>query len=206
MVRKTLLAGIAAMAMVSGFASDPSGSNSSAYAEESGKADLPKALTFKMNTLEGEPADMGKYAGKVVMFVNVASKCGMTPQYEALQKLNESFKDKGLEIVGVPCNQFGGQEAGTSKEIKEFCSSKYNVTFDMMEKVNVVDKGKDKASDFFKYLSEMDAPPKGKGAIAWNFEKFVLDRKGNLVGRFGSGVKPDSAEVVKVIETALAAK
>ena len=132
--------------MVSGNASDPTGSSSSAYAEEAGKSDLPKALTFKMNTLDGEPADMSKYAGKVVMFVNVASKCGMTPQYDALQKLNESFKEKGLEIVGVPCNQFGGQEAGSSKEIKEFCSSKYHVTFDMMEKVNVVDKGKDKVA------------------------------------------------------------
>lgn len=206
MYRKTLLAGIAAMAMVLGNASDPTGSSSSAYAEEAGKTDLPKALTFKMNTLGGEPADMSKYAGKVVMFVNVASKCGMTPQYDALQKLNESFKEKGLEIVGVPCNQFGGQEAGSSKEIKEFCSSKYHVTFDMMEKVNVVDKGKDKACDLFKYLSDMDVQPKGKGPVAWNFEKFVLDRKGNLVGRFGSGVKPDSAEVMKVIEAALAAK
>ena len=206
MYRKSLLAGIAAMAMVSGYAMNQMGSNSSAFAEESKASDLPKALTFKMNTLEGEPADLSKYEGKVVMFVNVASKCGMTPQYEALQKMNEAYKDKGLEIVGVPCNQFGGQEAGTSKEIKAFCSSKYNVTFDILEKVNVNDDKSGKACELFSYLTSIDAQPVGKGPVGWNFEKFILDRKGNLVGRFKHTVKPDSAEVMKVIESALAAK
>jgi glutathione peroxidase len=203
--RKTLLAGIATMAIVSGYTMRPN-SLSSAIADESTTADVAKAFTFKMNTLEGEAADLSKYAGKVVMFVNVASKCGMTPQYEALQKLNEALKDKGLEIVGVPCNQFGGQEAGTSKEIKDFCTNKYSVTFDMLEKVNVKDDGKNKACELFQFLSDQDVKPAGKGPVKWNFEKFVLDRKGNLIGRFGSSVKPDSAEVVKLIEEALEAK
>ncbi|MCY2978730.1 MAG: redoxin domain-containing protein [Planctomycetota bacterium] len=203
MYRKTLMAGIAAMALVSGYGANPNAS-SSAVADESSKTDLPKALSFKMNTLEGEAADLSKYAGKVVMFVNVASKCGYTGQYDALQKLNVAYKDKGLVIVGVPCNQFGSQEAGTSKEIRNFCTSKYKVSFDMMEKVNVKDAGSEKACDLFKYLSEQDAKPLGKGAVKWNFEKFVLDRKGNLVGRFNSGTEPDSPEVIKLIEASLA--
>lgn len=190
------------MALVSGYAANPLG-GSKAVADESKKTELPKALSFKMNTLEGQPADMSKYAGKVVMFVNVASKCGMTPQYEALQKLHEVYKDKGFVIIGVPCNQFNGQEAGTSKEIREFCTSKYNVSFDLMEKVNVKDAGSEKACDLFKYLSEQETKPVGKGAVAWNFEKFVLDRKGNLVGRFGSRTKPDSEEVIKLLEMEL---
>jgi glutathione peroxidase len=204
MYRKTLMAGIAAMALVSGYATSTNSNNGAAFADDANKTAVPKSLAFKMNTLEGEPADLSKYAGKVVMFVNVASKCGMTPQYEALQKLHESYKDKGLVVVGVPCNQFGGQEKGTSKEIREFCSSKYNVSFDMLEKVNVKDAGGEKACELFKYLTAQDAKPVGKGDVAWNFEKFVLDRKGNVVGRFKSGVKPDSSEVIQLIEKSLA--
>lgn len=199
------MAGIATMILVSGYAATPN-STSTAAADESSKTDLPKALSFKMKTLEGEPADFSKYAGKVVMFVNVASKCGYTGQYDALQKLNVAYKDKGLVIVGVPCNQFGSQESGTSKEIRDFCTSKYKISFDMMEKVNVKDAGSEKACELFKYLTEQEAKPLGKGAVKWNFEKFVLDRKGNLVGRFNSGTEPDSADVIKLIEASLASK
>jgi glutathione peroxidase len=202
MYRKSLMAGIAAMALVSGYAAN-SLTNSSAMADESKKSDKPIALSFKMNDLEGKPVNLSKYAGKVVMFVNVASKCGYTNQYEALQKLNEVYSSKGLAIVGVPCNQFGSQEQGNSKEIRAFCESNYHVTFDMMEKVNVNDKDGDKACELFKYLTNLDSAPVGKGNVKWNFEKFVLDRKGNLIGRFASGTKPDDANVVKLIEKAL---
>lgn len=205
MYRKSLLAGIAAMALFSGYGQ--SSVESRVYAaDDANKTDVPKVLTFGMNTLEGQPADMKKYAGKVVMFVNVASKCGYTNQYEALQKLHEKYKDKGLALIGVPCNQFGAQEQGNSKEIREFCTNNYKVTFDMMEKVNVNDKGDMKASDLFRYLTNLDSKPKGKGNVSWNFEKFVLDRKGNLIGRFESKVKPDDPAIVELIEKALSEK
>ena len=204
MYRKTLLAGIAAMAIVSSYGENPLSSPRSANAADSAKPDVPKVLTFKAKTLDGDAADLSKYAGKVVMFVNVASKCGYTKQYSALQKLHETYSGKGLVIVGVPCNQFGGQEAGSSKEIRDFCTSKYKVSFDMLEKVIVKDEGKEKACELFAYLTEQDAKPAGKGPVGWNFEKFVVDRKGNVVGRFKSGVEPDSKELVAVIEKALA--
>ncbi|HUP77131.1 MAG TPA: redoxin domain-containing protein, partial [Pirellula sp.] len=111
--RKTLLAGIAAMAVVSSYAGNPISSKSSAFAADSAKTDVPKVLSFKAKTLEGEAVDLSQYKGKVVMFVNVASKCGYTSQYSALQKMHETYSSKGLVIIGVPCNQFGGQEAGT---------------------------------------------------------------------------------------------
>jgi glutathione peroxidase len=196
---KSLLAGIVAMAMVSGYVS-PNGINRIAMADEK-KTEVPKSLSFKMNTLEGESVDLGKYAGKVVVFVNVASKCGYTKQYAGLEKLYKSHKDKGLVIVGVPCNQFGAQEAGTNKEIRTFCTSNYDVTFDMLDKVDVKS---GTACDLYKYLTAQETTPLGKGDVKWNFEKFVLDRKGNVVGRFGSSVAPESKEFVSLIESALA--
>jgi glutathione peroxidase len=196
---KSLLAGIVAMAMVSGYVS-PNGINRIAMADEK-KTEVPKSLSFKMNTLEGESVDLGKYAGKVVVFVNVASKCGYTKQYAGLEKLYKTHKDKGLVIVGVPCNQFGAQEAGTNKEIRTFCTSNYDVTFDMLGKVDVKSGS---ACDLYKYLTAQETSPLGKGDVKWNFEKFVLDRKGNIVGRFGSSVAPESKEFVSLIESALA--
>jgi glutathione peroxidase len=192
------------MAIVTGYAMNNLGTTSNAVADES--KSLPKVLSFKMNTLEGQPADFSKYSGKVIVFVNVASKCGMTGQYKELQKLHDAYGEKGLVIVGVPCNQFGGQEPAAAKEIREFCTKNYNVTFDMLEKVNVNDSGSDKACELFKYLTEQGAKPVGAGPVKWNFEKFVLDRKGSLIGRFGSGVKPDSRDMLALIEKALAEK
>ena len=165
------------------------------------KTEVPKSLSFKINTLEGESVDLGKYAGKVVVFVNVASKCGYTKQYAGLETLYKTHKDKGLVIVGVPCNQFGAQEAGTNKEIRTFCTSNYDVTFDMLGKVDVKSGS---ACDLYKYLTAQETSPLGKGDVKWNFEKFVLDRKGNIVGRFGSSVAPESKEFVSLIESALA--
>ena len=202
--RKTLLAGIATMAIVSGYAENPLSKSSPALAADSTKTDVPKVLSFQAKSLDGETADLSKYAGKVVMFVNVASKCGYTPQYAALQKLHETYNSKGLVIIGVPCNQFGGQESGTNKEIREFCTSNYKVSFDILEKVNVKDAGSEKACELYAYLSEQDAKPAGKGPVGWNFEKFVVDRKGNVIARFKSSVKPDSKDLMAVIEKALA--
>jgi glutathione peroxidase len=196
---KSLLAGIVAMAMVSGYVS-PNGINRIAMADEK-KTEVPKSLSFKMKTLEDESVDLAKYAGKVVVFVNVASKCGYTKQYAGLEKLYKTYKDKGLVIVGVPCNQFGAQEAGTNKEIRTFCTSTYDVTFDMLAKVDVKT---GTACDLYKYLTAQETKPDGKGDVKWNFEKFVLDRKGNVVGRFGSSVAPESKEFVSLIESALA--
>jgi glutathione peroxidase len=124
----------------------------------------------------------------------------MTPQYKQLEELHEKYSEKGLAIVGVPCNQFGGQEPGTAEEIKSFCEKNYGVKFDMLAKVDV--NGKSQA-ELYKYLTSLETNPKGKGDVGWNFEKFVVDRKGNVIARFGSRTKPDSEEFVKVIEGAL---
>lgn len=167
---------------------------------EAGKTVAAKALDFKMKSIDGADVALSDYAGKVVVFVNTASKCGLTPQYEHLQALHDKYADKGLAIIGIPCNQFGGQEPGTEAAIKTFCQKKYGVTFDMLGKVDV--NGKEQC-DLYRYLVSLDAKPKGKGDVSWNFEKFVLDRNGNVIARFGPRTKPDSDEFVKVIEGAL---
>jgi glutathione peroxidase len=196
---QSLFAGIVAMAMVSGYVG-PDSTNRNAIADEK-KSDTPKALSFKMKDLEGQPVDLSKYRGKVVVFVNVASKCGYTPQYKGLQAVYEKYKGKGLEIVGVPCNQFGEQEKGSNKEIRAFCTNNYKVTFDMLEKVDVKS---GTACDLYKYLTSQETKPKGAGDVSWNFEKFVVGRDGQVIGRFASKVSPESDEFIGLIESALA--
>lgn len=169
-------------------------------ATKTGAVAVPEALNFKMKSLDGKDVQLSGYAGKVVVFVNTASRCGLTPQYEQLQKLHEKYSEKGLAIIGVPCNQFGGQEPGTEAEIKAFCTKNYGVTFDMLAKVDV--NGKDQA-DLYKYLTSLDLKPKGKGDVSWNFEKFVLDRDGKVIARFGPRTKPDSDEFVTIVEGAI---
>lgn len=154
----------------------------------------------KIANIDDKPVELSQYKGKVLVIVNVASKCGKTPQYEGLQALHEKFKDKGLAILGMPCNQFGKQEPGSNKDIQEFCTSKYHVTFDMFSKIDV--NGKD-ASPLYKQLTALDTKPKGAGPVAWNFEKFIVNRKGEVVARFGSGVEPDSDEFVQAVSKAL---
>ncbi len=165
--------------------------------------DKAPALAFKMESLDGKPVELKKYAGKVVLVVNVASQCGLTPQYTDLQDLYSKYKDQGLVVLGFPCNQFGGQEPGTSKEISEFCTTKYGVTFDMFNKVDV---NGDKACDLYKYLTSQDTKPQGAGKISWNFEKFLIGRDGKVIARFNPRTAPESKEVVEAIEKALAAK
>jgi len=156
-------------------------------------------LSHKMKSLDGKEVDLQKYKGKVVLFVNVASECGYTKQYTGLQELHAKYQAKGLEVVGVPCNQFGGQEPGTAKEIADFCEAKYKVKFDMLEKVDVNDVG---ACALYKQLTS----GKFAGPIKWNFEKFLVGRNGEVVARFGSGAEPMGAAVVKAVEGELEKK
>jgi len=174
-----------------------------ANAEEKGEKKVPPVLNFKMKSLDGKDVDLSKYEGNVVLIVNVASQCGYTPQYEALEKLHEKYGSGGLVVLGVPANDFGKQEPGTNEEIAKFCSSKYNVKFDMLAKVPV--KGEEKC-DLYKYLTSKQTDPKFAGEIKWNFTKFLIGRNGEIVARFESKVKPESAEVTKAIEAELAKK
>ncbi|MCA9120932.1 MAG: glutathione peroxidase [Planctomycetaceae bacterium] len=167
----------------------------------SGEEQTPAALNFKMKTLAGKDVDLTKYKGKVVLIVNTASECGLTPQYEQLQSLHASLADKGLAVVGVPCNQFGAQEPGTAQEISTFCKQNYGVTFDMLAKVDV---NGEKACPLYKYLTSVDTKPKGAGKVGWNFEKFVIDRDGKVAGRFAPNTSPDDPALLKLIDTLLA--
>jgi glutathione peroxidase len=165
------------------------------------KAKTPAALNFKVQSLDDKEVDLAQYQGKVVIVVNVASKCGLTPQYKALEALYEKYKDKGLVILGFPCNQFHQQEPGTAAEIRQFCTGNYNVSFPLMAKVEVNGAG---ACDLYKHLKSLDVKPKGKGEVKWNFEKFVIGRNGEVVGRFQPQTAPDAEEVTTLIESELA--
>lgn len=155
---------------------------------------------FTMRSIEHENVNLKSYSGKVVLLVNVASKCGFTPQYAGLEALYQKYKDRGLVIVGVPANNFAQQEPGADEEIKKFCTNKYNVTFPMMAKVSVV--GEDKAP-LYQFLTDKSSDPQFGGEIKWNFTKFLVGRNGQLVARFEPAVKPDSPEVQSAIEAAL---
>jgi glutathione peroxidase len=162
-------------------------------------AKSPKSpLDFKVKTIDGKDVSLDKYKGKVVLIVNVASQCGLTPQYEGLEKLYSKYKDQGFVILGFPANEFGHQEPGSNEEIKQFCTSKYNVDFDMFEKIVVKGKGQ---APLYKYLTSHAKPT---GDISWNFEKFLIGRDGQIAARFKPPVTPDSKEVVKAVEAQLA--
>jgi glutathione peroxidase len=162
----------------------------------------PKSIyEFTMNSIDGQPVSLKNFQGKVVLLVNVASKCGFTPQYTALEALYEKYSSRGLVIVGIPANNFMSQEPGTNDEIKKFCSTKYNVTFPMMAKVSV--KGDDQ-TPLYTFLTGKATDPQFAGDIKWNFTKFLFDRNGNPVARFEPAVTPDSAQVTAAIESALA--
>jgi glutathione peroxidase len=158
-------------------------------------------LAYTMTSLDGQEIDLKTLEGKVLLIVNVASRCGLTPQYEALEELHKKYADKGFAVIGFPCNQFLGQEPGSAEQIKEFCSTKYGVTFPMFSKVEVKGAG---ACELYQQLSNMDLAPAGPGPISWNFEKFIIGRNGVPVARFAPRTKPDSEEVIKVLEEQLA--
>jgi glutathione peroxidase len=156
-----------------------------------------KVLHAKMKSIDGKDVDLAQYQGKVVLIVNVASRCGYTPQYKGLEELYEKYKDQGFVILGFPCNQFGKQEPGTEAEIAQFCSANYGVTFPMFAKVEVNGPG---ACQLYKTLKSSASP---KGDIKWNFEKFLINKNGEVVGRYLSKVKPEGEDLRKAIETEL---
>lgn len=153
-----------------------------------------------LNRIDGTPTSLADFRGKVLLVVNVASKCGLTPQYEGLQKLYAQKHDAGLEILGFPANNFGAQEPGTEAEIATFCTTSYGVTFPMFQKISV--KGADRHP---LYDALVAALPGAEGDISWNFEKFVIGRDGTVVARFSPRVPPEDAELNKAIDAALAA-
>ncbi|HEX7696004.1 MAG TPA: glutathione peroxidase [Candidatus Acidoferrum sp.] len=156
---------------------------------------------FTLNSIDGQPAPLAAYKGKVVLLVNVASKCGFTPQYSALESTYEKYKDRGFVIVGIPANNFGAQEPGSNQEIKTFCSSKYHVTFPMMAKVSV--KGDD-ITPLYQFLTDKSSNPQSGGEIKWNFTKFLIGPDGRVITRFEPEITPDSPQVTSAIEEALA--
>jgi glutathione peroxidase len=154
-----------------------------------------------LKDINGKDTSLKEYKGKVLLIVNVASKCGNTPQYAGLEALYEKNKDKGLVVLGFPCNQFGGQEPGSNEQIKEFCSKTYDVKFPLFDKLDV--KGKNQ-HPLYKALSGPDSP--FPGDVKWNFGKFLVGRDGKIIKRIEPGVKPENPDVVKSIDDALAAK
>jgi glutathione peroxidase len=155
-----------------------------------------------VNTLTGQPSSLAELDGKTLLIVNVASKCGLTPQYTGLEGLHERFADRGFSVVGFPCNQFGGQEPGTAEEIAEFCSASYGVTFPMYEKIDV--NGPDRHPIYTELTATPDAAGQA-GDIQWNFEKFLVGPDGTVLGRFRPMTEPDADELVAAIEANLPA-
>jgi glutathione peroxidase len=162
---------------------------------------VPDVLKFTVKSLIGDDVNLARYQGKVVLFVNVASNCGYTPQYGELQATYAKYKEKGLVILGFPANNFKNQEPGTNAEIAEFCKLNYGVSFDMFSKISVL--GDDKAP-LYKFLTEEKTNPQFSGDVKWNFEKFLVGRDGKIVGRYLSAVKPTGDEMTQAIERELA--
>jgi glutathione peroxidase len=153
-----------------------------------------------INTLEGSPDMLSDQKGKVTLVVNVASKCGLTPQYTGLEKIHEKYADRGFSVLGFPCNQFMGQEPGTPEEIREFCSTEYSITFPLSEKIDV--NGAQRHPVYSELTKSADAEGHD-GDIRWNFEKFLVDGDGNVIARFAPTVDPEAPEIVEQIEAAL---
>ena len=157
-------------------------------------------LDVDIDSLQGGSADLGQYRGKAVLIVNVASKCGLTPQYAGLERLQERYAAQGFTVLGVPCNQFMGQEPGTSEEIAEFCSATYGVTFPLTEKIEVNGDGR---HGLYERLVDTADAEGHNGDIRWNFEKFLIGRDGAVVARFSPKTEPESAELVAAVEKAI---
>ena len=166
-------------------------------------AQSKSVLNFKMKDIDGKEVKLKKYKGDVFLIVNTASKCGYTPQYEGLQAIYTKYQSQGFTVLGFPANNFGEQEPGTEKEIKEFCESKYKVTFPMFAKISV--KGDDQHA-LYKFLTAKETNPNFAGDISWNFNKFLVNRKGEVVARFSSKDTPESEKVTQTIEKYLKEK
>ena len=155
---------------------------------------------FTLPTLEGDERSLSEHAGKVALVVNVASACGLTPHYEGLEKLQRSLGERGFVVLGFPCNQFGAQEPGTAEQIREFCTSRYDVTFPMYGKLEVNGANR---SPLYAWLTSEATAPDGPGDVKWNFAKFLIGRDGKVIARFAPTVAPTSPEIVEAIERAL---
>ena len=171
-----------------------------AQTQPSGVTKVSAALNFTMNSIDGRPIDLSKYHGRVVLMVNVASQCGYTPQYAGLEELYKKYAANGLSILGFPSNDFGAQEPGSDAEIAQFCKQNYGVDFDMFSKIVVRGPGQ---APLYKYLT---THPKFSGQVDWNFEKFLVGRNGEVIGRFKSEIEPSSQQILSAIENALASK
>jgi glutathione peroxidase len=194
-----LLIVIVALALSVGFAIDLR----SVLAAQEGflmAAKTTSLYDFTMNDIDGRPVNLSQYRGKVLLLVNTASFCGNTPQYSDLQSMYEQYNEKGFEILAFPANNFGQQEPGSNQEIKSFCFTKYSLTFPLFSKISV--KGDDK-HPLYRYLTEQSPFP---GEVEWNFQKYLVDRSGNIVGRFPHRMKPLAPEIVKEVERVLATK
>jgi glutathione peroxidase len=158
-------------------------------------------LDFTLKSISGQDTPLRQFAGKVVLLVNTASKCGLTPQYKALEALYQRYRDQGLVILGFPANDFLAQEPGTDREIQEFCLINYGVSFPMFSKISVRGKA---IHPLYRFLTAKETNPAFAGKIAWNFTKFLMDRQGNLVARFEPRTVPDDPQVIAAVEKALA--
>lgn len=164
---------------------------------------VPPVLSFNVKDIDGKQVDLSRYQGKVLLIVNVASECGYTSQYKQLQALHEKYADKGLAVLGFPSNDFGGQEPGTEKEIKTFCSKNYGVTFDLFSKVPITGKS---PAPLYQFLTSKVTNPEHGGPVRWNFEKFLVGRNGAIAARFPSDGDLESPEFIKNLEKELAKK
>jgi len=171
-----------------------------AQTQPSGVTKVSAALNFTMNSIDGRPIDLSKYHGRVVLMVNVASQCGYTPQYAGLEELYKKYAANGLSILGFPSNDFGAQEPGSDAEIAQFCKQNYGVEFDMFSKIVVRGPGQ---APLYKYLT---THPKFSGQVDWNFEKFLIGRNGEVIGRFKSDVEPLSKQMMGAVENAIASR
>lgn len=176
-------------------------------AKEAAKGSLPTSASaaktvhdFALKNIEGQEVKLSTYKGKVALLVNVASKCGYTPQYEGLQAIYTKYQDKGFVILGFPANNFMGQEPGTNEEIKTFCQTKYNVSFPLFAKISV--KGDD-IHPLYQFLTSKETNPDFGGDITWNFNKFLVDKNGKIIARFATKEKPEGEVITKAIEQAL---
>ena len=191
MIRKPLIACVVVFSISAGaFAGD----------ESEKKKIVSPALDFTMKNIEGRDVYLGDYQGDVLLVVNVASKCGLTPQYKNLEAFYKKYKDQGVKVLAFPANNFGAQEPGTNKEIKQFCKTKFDVTFDLFAKVSV--KGDDKC-DLYEYLTDTSKNGEFGGDIRWNFQKFLVDRTGRVVARFEPGENPMADKVVQFVDKLL---
>lgn len=157
-----------------------------------------KVSDIAVKTINGEDKQLSEYGGNVLLIVNVASQCGYTPQYKGLEQLNQKYQDKGLRVLGFPCNDFGAQEPGSNEEIMNFCTTNYGVSFEMFDKVHA--KGQEQHPLYARLTSAVQPT----GNVSWNFEKFLVSKQGEVVARFNSSVKPDSPELIAAIERELA--